>query len=115
VKSIITDLLNGAEVTFRAIEDRVVEIVYGHDDLFFSAVAPGRSCCDGDCEFYNRAIIADWDLPLVKRGATFWLVVENVRGTHGHMERWSAIVFRHPGIDTAEEALTAPRPGGDVE
>jgi hypothetical protein len=115
VKSIIADLPDGAEVTFRSILDRVVEIVYGHDDLYFSAVAPGRSCCDDDCEYYGRNDISDCDLPSVKRGGAFWLVVENVRDQHGYTERQSAIAFQHPGVDTAEAALTAPRPGGDVE
>lgn len=112
MKSIITDLPDGAEVTFRSIQDRVVEIVYGHDDLYFSAVTPERhSRLDDACEFYSRDQVADWDLPLVKAGAVFWLVVENVRGKHGHMERRSAIVFQHPGFATAEEVLAAGQAG----
>jgi hypothetical protein len=114
VKSILVGLPAGSEVVMRTIHDRVVEIVYGGDDLLFSAVAPGRRCDDDDCEFYNRASVADFDLPLVKRGAKFWLVVETVRRRDGHTERTSAIAFQHPGIETAEEAFATGAPGGDA-
>ena len=114
MKSILTDLPDGSEAVMRTIHDRIVETVYGHDDLWFSAVAPGGSCRDDDCEYYDRAIIADWDLPLVKRGAPFWLVVEAVRRRDGHTERTSAIAFQHPGIATAEEALATAVPDGDA-
>lgn len=114
MKSILIDLSDGSEAVMRTIHDRIVETVYGHDDLWFSAVAPGRSCCDDDCEYYDRAIIADWDLPLVKRGAAFWLVVETVRSKHGRTERTSAIAFQHAGIGTAEEAFATGAPGGDA-
>lgn len=114
MKSIIIDLPAGSEVVMRTIHDRLVEIVYGGDDLMFSAVAPGRSCRDDDCEFYNRASVADFDLPLVKRGATFWLVVETVRRRDGHTERTSAIAFQHPRVETAEEAFATGVPGGDA-
>jgi hypothetical protein len=114
VKSILADLPAGSEVVMRTIRDRIVEIVYGHDDLFFSAVAPGRTRTDDDCEYYDRAIIADWDIPLVKRGAAFWLVIETVRSEHGRMEQTSAIAFQHPGTATAEEALAAHMPAGDA-
>lgn len=108
MKSLIANLPDGAEVVMRTIHDRIVETVYGHDDLYFTAVAPGR---DDDCECYPLSIVAEWELPLVKRGARFWLVVENIRGRHGRMERRSAIAFQHPGVGTAEEAF-APRPDG---
>lgn len=115
MKSIITNLPDGSEVTFRSIQDRTVEIVYGHDDLYFSAVSPEqRSRLDDACEFYSRDLIADWDLPLVKRGAAFWVVAENIRGPHGRMERQTAIAFRHPGVGTAEEAFAAAAPAGDA-
>jgi hypothetical protein len=114
VKSILTDLPTGSEVVMRTVHDRVVEIVYGGDELLFSAVAPGCPRHDDDCEFYNRASVADFDLPLVKRGAPFWLVVETVRRRDGHTERTSAIAFQHPGVETAEEAFATGKPGGDV-
>lgn len=103
MKSILTDLPEGSTVVMRTIHDRAVEIVYGHDDLYFSAVAPDRRA--DDCEFYGRSIVADWDLPLVKRGAPFWLVIETIRDVHGRIERRSGIAFRHPGIETAEAAF----------
>jgi len=103
VKSLIAGLPDGAEVVMRTIHDRIVETVYGHDDLYFTAVAPGRN--DDDCEYYPLSIVAEWELPLVKRGARFWLVVENVRGRDGRMERRSAIAFQHPGVGSAEEAF----------
>lgn len=109
MKSLIADLPDGAEVVMRTIHDRIVETVYGHDDLYFTAIAPGRD--DDDCECYPLSIVAEWELPLVKRGARFWLVVENVRGRDGRMERRSAIAFQHEGVGTAQEAL-APRPDG---
>lgn len=105
MKSILTDLPDGSEVVFRAIRTLTVEIVYGHDDLYFSAVEPGRPRLDDGCEFYPKSMIADFDLPLVKRGAAFWLVVEKIRGRHGHMEGRSAIAFQHPGVGSAEEAF----------
>jgi hypothetical protein len=114
MKSILSDLPTGSEVVMRTIHDRVVEIVYGGDDLLFSAVAPGRSRHDDDCEFYGRASVADFDLPLVKCGAKFWLVIETVRRRDGHTERTSAIAFQHPGVETAAEALTKGAPGGDA-
>jgi hypothetical protein len=109
MKSLIADLTDGAEVVMRTIHDRVVVTVYGHDDLYFTAVAPGRG--DDECEYYPLDLVAEWELPLVKRGAWFWLVVENVRGPHGHMERQAAIAFQHEGVATAEEAF-ASRPDG---
>jgi hypothetical protein len=112
VKSIIGDLPGGSEVVFRAIRTLTVEIVYGHDDLFFSAVEPGRPRVDDGCEFYPKSMITDWDLPLVKRGAALWLVTETVRGRHGHMEGRSAIAFQHPGVDSAEAALATGGPDG---
>jgi hypothetical protein len=114
VKSILTALPDGSEVVFRAIRTLTVEIVYGHDDLYFSAVEPGRTRADDDCEFYGRAMIADWDLPLVKRGAALWHVTETVRSRHGHMEGRSAIAFQRPGVGSAEEAFATGAPDGDA-
>jgi hypothetical protein len=114
VKSILADLPTGSEVVMRTIHDRVVEIVYGGDDLLFSAVAPGQPRHDDDCEFYGRASVADFDLPLVKRGAKFWLVIETVRDRYGYTERTSAIAFHHPGIGSAEEAFATGAPGGEA-
>jgi len=56
------------------------------------------------------ALVADDDVPLVRAGAKFWLVIERVRlRGHGQPETRSALAFRRPGALSPERAFTTRR------
>jgi len=60
-------------------------------------------------EYFDTRMVADEDAPLVAVGARFWLVVESFRGRPGM--GGTALAFRRPGVDSAQQAFDARRGG----
>lgn len=89
---------DGAVIVRRTVtEYRVAQVLDGH----IAARPVGRR----RLEYFDTRMVADWDAPIVKPGARFWLVVERFAGRAG--EAHSAIAFRRPGALSPERAFAA--------
>lgn len=98
---LLGQLPKGSTVVMRRVHQLTVEVLYGEDDFYFTAVLPDRD----EPSYFARAAVAARDLPLVRARAPFWLAVETVRRPDGRNEWRSAIAFRHDGARTVEEAF----------
>jgi hypothetical protein len=100
---------DGATVTRRETHLCTVAAVWPGD--YFTARMEGRR---GHRPF-DWALVPDWDVPLVKPGARFWLPVERVvpRGG-GRVDVVSALAFRRPGALSPERAFTDRRENADA-
>jgi hypothetical protein len=94
----LASLPGGVEVARREISECTVKAVL---DGYFSYTVKGRR----KREHLDLVMVADCDMPLVAKGARFWLVVERIRGRSG--EARSAIRFAGPGARSVEQAFAA--------